>query len=166
MNKPINAAPQAMVKLLDTYAELANKHVDASLRLITDNGGIIRDYLKTYEKVDMGFNLFDGSLFRDYRELFHSRLLKKLLGYEEDGKKKILRSFIDFLNEKQPQYEGKRPSEKRIELDAESAKIKTERKTRGRPIDLLIYQNDPKRAIIIENKLNDAVDQPNQLSDL
>ena len=150
MNEPINADPQAMVELLDTYAELANNHVDASLRLITDNGGIIRDYLKTYEKVDMGFNLFDGSLFMDYRELFHSRLLKKLLDYEEDGKKKILRSFIDFLDKK---YEVPK-------LDAESAEVHKEKKF----IDLLIFDRSTKEAIIIENKLNNAKDQYKQLS--
>ena len=166
MTSLTNTDLSAVMQLLDEYNTLAGRHAVACLDFIDKNQGTIQAYSEVHEEVEMGFNIFDRGLFdKEHHEAFHSKLLEILLKYEEGGKKKILRSFIDFLNEKQPQYEGKRPPEKRIELDAESAKIKTERTTRGRPIDLLIYQNDPKRAIIIENKLNDAVDQPNQLSD-
>ena len=102
---------------------------------------------------DIGFNLFELISDQYYRETFHSDILNALL--DPDGKhgekQKYLNFFLEFLRS---QHEAK------IKLsDYSNAQVKKEE---GR-IDILI--KGCKHAIIIENKINGATDQPRQLPD-
>ncbi len=102
--------------------------------------------------VDIGFNLF--AIISDiyHREDFHSDILKALI--DPKGKhqeqKKYLHLFLEFI----------RSHGAAINLaDYKNVQVKREE---GR-VDLLIKDEDSKKAIIIENKINNAGDTQRQL---
>lgn len=104
-------------------------------------------------KYDLGLNIFTIASSRYYLEDFHSDVLVSLLelnGAHKEGNIP-LRLFIDLLNLK-----SKIPIEY---MNYSSCEILREE---GR-IDILIKDTTSRRAIIIENKINDATDQPKQL---
>jgi hypothetical protein len=103
--------------------------------------------------VDIGFNLFELISDHYYRETFHSDILNALLDPvgKHQERDKYLRLFLEYLC---LQHGAK------IDLtDYSNAEVVKEA---GR-IDVLIKDETSKRAIIIENKINDATDQPRQL---
>lgn len=114
---------------------------------------LAQEYEENLEKrnADIGFNLFELISDHYYRETFHSDILNALLDPEQKHgeKDKFLKLFLHYLNS---QHEAK------INLTHYSdAKVVKEE---GR-IDILI--KGCKHAIIIENKINGAVDQKKQL---
>ena len=104
------------------------------------------------EETDPGYNIFH--LFSDfyYRENFHSDIIKSLLDCSEKHNEgnKFLRQFILLLKKFIPTIS---------ELDYYNSIVTREE---GR-IDILIKNKKFGKAIIIENKINDAKDQDRQL---
>ena len=104
------------------------------------------------EDTDSGYNIFH--LFSDfyYRENFHSDIIKSLLdcGEKHNEGNKFLRQFILLLKRFIPAIS---------ELDYYNSIVTREE---GR-IDILIKNEKSGKAIIIENKINDAKDQDRQL---
>lgn len=105
---------------------------------------------------DFGFNFFTSISDKYYMENFHSDILKQILDPKTDtlGKEQFIRTFIAVLNKLRPEV----ISEKTFSDNITSVKVEREEGL----IDLLIY--DENNAIIIENKINNAVDQENQLA--
>lgn len=101
---------------------------------------------------ELGFNVFNLVSNTYYRENFHSDILSALLNPQlnKDENIILLERFIDMLNST-----GKNIDMKHY-LDAET--IREE----GR-IDILIKSESSKHAIVIENKMNNAVDMHRQL---
>jgi len=101
---------------------------------------------------ELGFNVFNLVSNTYYRENFHSDILSALLNPQLNRDENIilLERFIDMLNST-----GKNIDMKHY-LDAET--IREE----GR-IDILIKSESSKHAIVIENKMNNAVDMHRQL---
>ncbi len=96
---------------------------------------------------NIGFNIFTSISDIYYRENFHSDILKNILdpNTEEIGNLEFIKIFLKILKLEDS-------------LDLKEIKISREK---GH-IDILIYDNE--KAIIIENKINKAKDQPNQLA--
>ena len=104
----------------------------------------MKTYVKESRKLPYHINLLD--IFWA-KENIHSRILAELFKQNSDHKFEVFESFINYLNTlKQTQIKVKKPI-----ITAESERI-----------DILIKEND--YALIIENKIHDAVDQPNQLA--
>ena len=103
-------------------------------------------------KTSIGLNLFAIISDLYYRENFHSDVLKVLLDphspHKEDDK--YLKFFLRFLQSQDTPIDLANYSNVRIEREE-------------RRIDLLIADEDSKRAIIIENKINGAGDMPRQI---
>jgi hypothetical protein len=106
---------------------------------------ILDDYKKSKD------NLF-SSIFKYRLENFHSQMLKNILNPDtkEIGNRIYLELFIDCLKEIKPEIEVHKFSEN-ITVECEVGRI-----------DIFIC--DEKYGIIIENKINLAPDQPNQLA--
>jgi len=120
-----------------------------------------QEFLKEYNlKTDTSFNIF-SSINKKYKlELYHSDIIKSILdpSTKDIGNPRIIRSFIkDFLNN----------ISNKIKLELElnqlefSDKIKVEREKMN--IDILITDEKKEWAIIIENKINGAGYQKDQL---
>jgi len=108
------------------------------------------------QNADIGFNLFELISEYYYRETLHTHILYSLLdpNGKHDAKDHYLHLFLEFI----------RSQGAAIEVDDyESAEVEEEQ---GK-IDLLILGkkviSGKRKAIIIENKINCAVDQPRQL---
>ena len=91
------------------------------------------------------------------KELVQSKMLAGLLNPDENHGhgSNLVESFLSYVDVD-------------IELQKDSnLKVETERNVNGRRIDILIswLDNDKKHAVIIENKLNNAQNQINQLND-
>lgn len=104
------------------------------------------------EASDIGFNVFQLASDTYYRENFHSYILYNLINpeYHEEGNL-FLNLFIDCLNECGPVEIDKKDFQKPV-VDRESNRI-----------DVSIRDKVSGKSIIIENKINDAFDQPRQI---
>lgn len=89
------------------------------------------------------------------KELVQSEMLAELLRRSENDGYDLIDSFLAYID---VNFELKKDS---------NLKIETERNANGRRIDIFIswFDGDKKHAVIIENKLNKAQNQPNQLND-
>lgn len=104
----------------------------------------IKTYEKESQKLPYHINLLD--IFWA-KENIHSRILAELFKQNNDQKFEVIESFITYLNTiKQTQIKIKKPI-----ITAERERI-----------DILIKEHD--YALIIENKIHNAGDQPNQLA--
>ena len=113
------------------------------------------------------FNFFESISDKWYREDFHSDILYTILNPNtpQFGQKFFMKLFLTFLGLSQEKFDCntyydviREASTGYIYWEGNDKKIK---KMKGR-IDILI-KNDKKQAIIIENKINYAPDQENQL---
>jgi PD-(D/E)XK nuclease superfamily protein len=121
----------------------------SSIKTIT---GKIKNKREEYKfDRELNFNIFTSVSDTYYRENFHSYILTDILNpYTEGiGNKKYLDLFIEILNKKN----------NKIKIPKFKNDIVVVREKER--IDILIHDN--KNAIIIENKINNAPDQPNQL---
>ena len=115
---------------------------------------LAKDYNANLKKrdVDIGFNLFAIISELYHRENFHSDILKVLI--DPKGKHQeqdtYLRLFLEFLSSHGAKINL---------LDYSNVQIEREE---GR-VDLLIKDENSKKAIIIENKINGAGDMPRQI---
>jgi len=115
---------------------------------------LAREYDANLKKrdVDIGFNLFAIISERYHQENLHSDVLKALLDPmgKHQEQEKFLHLFLEFI----------RSQGAKINLgDYKNAQVVREE---GR-IDILIKDEVSKRAIIVENKINNAGDMPKQL---
>lgn len=117
---------------------------------IKNKDRIIRDYNLDSES---HFNFFESISDQYKKENLHSDILKTILNpYTRDiGNRNYLNYFLEFIDDKH---------ENLVALFHDSKSIYVERETAR--IDILIY-DEHKNAIIIENKINGAIDQKNQL---
>ena len=109
---------------------------------------------RSKDKADIGFNVFTLSSDFYYRENFHSDIVKSLLnphGKHNEGLK-YLHIFIELLNKKNNTIEIQKNDFKNSIVEREKHNI-----------DILITDEYSRKAIIIENKINNAVDQQRQL---
>ena len=143
-------------QLLNDFELLIDGHLAQLFSLLGNN--TIKNICHEYEhnaaarKVDIGLNLF--ALISDiyHRENFHSDILKLFLdsnGKHNEGDK-YLQLFLNLLRKSRP------------ELTISEYKNPSVHREKGR-IDLLICDQTSKTAIIIENKINNAVDMERQL---
>jgi hypothetical protein len=141
-------------QLLVMWQKKVEEHIITIDKFITMNKENATFYAKTKQEVfDIGFNVFTLSSDMYFRENFHSDIIKAFLDPFEKHleKTKYLFLFINLLNKT-----GKIPINK---FDFENAVVLRERNN----IDILIFDDVSKKAIIIENKINNAVDQKRQL---
>lgn len=128
---------------------LSNKELIENLEPIS------KEYINIGKsKSELGFNMFTLVSDLYYRENFHSDLIKKFLDPNEEHNegKKYLHSFINLLN--------KTNIVSKIAIsDFQNSEVFREKKR----IDILITDEVSKKAIIIENKINGAVDMNRQL---
>jgi hypothetical protein len=98
------------------------------------------------------YNLFTVSSYNSYLENFHSDVIAILLNSDERHKQKdlFLNLFLDYL------------ISQGVELKKDDYMLCEIRREKGR-IDIWIKDNTSKKSIIIENKINNAGDQENQL---
>lgn len=110
----------------------------------------VETYQKEKEKLPYNINLVE---LIKANENAHSRILCKLLQYKNDkGKYEILENLTQYIQNKYPEKE-----------DFQRIKVKKPKITQEiKRIDLWIRDND--YAIIIENKINWAIDQEEQLA--
>ena len=142
--------------LLQTIASFNQRIITGANTMLTRPD--LRALGKKYEAarlkrdVDMSFNLFAIVSDLYYRENFHSDVLRAMLdpkSNHEDGPK-FLRLFLDFL--------GGHGAAITPDHYQETSVVRE----KGR-IDILITDAVSKKAIVIENKINGAVDRPKQL---
>jgi len=140
-------------ELLKDWCQKINEHIETVSNYMTKCSPISKEYCKSKEDIQKDvFNVF--SLVSDlyYRENFHSDIISFFLDTKEkhgEGNA-FLESFIQMLNKK-----GKRIDSSNY-FDAVT--IREEGK-----IDILIKSETTKRAIIIENKINNAGDMYRQI---
>ena len=99
------------------------------------------------------FNFFASISDIYYRENFHSDILKMILDpyTEEVGNSQFLTSFLELIGCNTQDFKSDVSCEREVSLNSRDSRI-----------DILIESK--RKAIIIENKINGAVDQPNQLA--
>lgn len=121
---------------------------DPAIRQLSDG------YYRNLERREMalGFNVF--SLISDtyYRENFHSDILRAVLdplGAHGEGNF-FLRKFLEYLKRFISELNPKNYAHAQVQRE------------KGR-VDVLIFDKNTKRAIIIENKINGAVDRERQI---
>lgn len=126
-----------MIKLLD-IAPLLERYREIVKRDSIDN-----------------FNVFTLSSDVYYRENYHSDLLAAFLRYKDEGSGRyiLLETFIEMLNASK----GNGP---KVNIDRYRRPFVEREQNR---IDILIKDENTKHCIIIENKINDAVDMYRQL---
>ncbi len=119
------------------------------------NKSLAYNYLQFLErKIEIGLNVFHLISDTYYKENFHSDILKEILdpnGLHKEGSK-FLNYFLTFVNN-QP---------KKFNLKIENYSTATVEREVGR-IDISIKDENSKRAIIIENKINNAPDMVKQI---
>lgn len=107
---------------------------------------IIEAQTRQRKHTELGFNFFTSISDLYYRENFHSDIIKTLLSIHE---------FFDTFFEELSKYLGLY-----IKFDFDSTVVERERHGR---IDISIIDYNKRQAIIIENKINDAIDMKRQL---
>ncbi len=133
--------------------EIDDNILDKSIECIHD---ICKEYSEEYERVKkeyglnekIGFNIFSTISDKYYYENLHSDILARILdpNAEETGNSKFLEYFLEFIE---------------CETDMFKDMKKVVCKREEDRIDIFIH--DDEKAIIIENKINYAIDQKRQL---
>jgi hypothetical protein len=145
------------INLLETVSQLLHEQINAISKIVTDNK--LQTLTKDYDShkgriVDPGFNPFILVSDKYQRENFHSDILHSILDPEGAHKEgyRFLEAFIKYLS-------GFEKGRKIAVSDYRNSKVDKEI---GR-IDISIKDNLSKKAIIIENKINNAPDQARQI---
>lgn len=166
-----NLTAKDVENIKELYSNLVKAELDDILNLAEPYIKEIKRF-KQQLKVDENFNIFTAIAEKYRHENLHSDLLKVILGNEKNniGNRDMFSKFLnyidisdDYKNEKEAfisDYDSiKFQREYPIAIPLKS-KDEEDEYERGL-IDLLIYTDDA--CIIIENKVNGAPDQPNQL---
>ena len=139
--------------MISTWKKITDAHIVNISQLLADLRIVAHDYDKTKRRIsDIGFNIFRLTSDIYYRENYHSDVIKAFLDPTEKHNEKslFLQLFIEMLN-----LAGKtikKDDFKDAEVVREEGKI-----------DILIKSETTKKAIIIENKINNAGDMARQL---
>ena len=150
-------------EFLKAWQKQINQHIDLVSRYLNDCSSISKDYVKSKEddQKEM-FNVFHIISDLYYRENFHSDIISFFLNPTEKhgGGNVYLNTFIEMLNKK-----GKNNINwKYIDSnDYQDAIVTREEGTSDSRIDILIKSETAKKAIIIENKINNAADMRRQI---
>ena len=144
------------MQLIRDWEKIIKKHSSSIDIFLTKSRLLHKGYTeRTKNRTDIGFNAFTLSSDFYYRENFHSDIIKSFLNPKEKHNEgnKYLYFFIDLLNKtKGNQAEISKDDFQNSIVEREKEKI-----------DILITDEVSHKAIIIENKINNAVDQPRQL---
>jgi hypothetical protein len=133
--------------------------------MVSEHGRLVLSYAELSEKRDTLLKEYANSkdtifssLFKFRYENFHSEMLRKILDKKtpEIGNPGYLQVFVELLHKINPKIKHHFFSDA-VSIECEFGKTKQD----GR-IDIFIQDN--KYALIIENKINGAPDQPNQLA--
>ncbi len=123
------------------------------------------DDVQKIPKIKEGFNIFTAIAEKYRYENLHSDLLKVILGNEKNNirNQNIFYNFLKYIDISETEQKKYFPNYENIKFYREYPKGKKDAKDIKKYgfIDLLIYTE--KACIIIENKINGAPDQPNQL---
>jgi hypothetical protein len=150
-------------KLLSEWDELKNNHLKTITEMLSKKElqKIAAEFDANHKrKEDIGFNVFKLVSDLYYRENFHSEVIHEFLNPEGSHKQgnKYLMTFLDMLIEDKTKALSK--------SDFLHAIVTEEDPTdNNRRIDISIKDDVSKKAIIIENKMYDACDQPHQIPD-
>lgn len=139
--------------MISTWKKITDAHIANISQLLADLRIVAHDYDKTKRRIsDIGFNIFRLTSDIYYRENYHSDVIKAFLDPTEKHNEKslFLQLFIEMLN-----LAGKTIKKE----DFKDAEVVREE---GK-IDILIKSETTKKAIIIENKINNAGDMARQL---
>lgn len=126
----------------------------------------IKELEETYEiDIDEHFNIFTAIAEKYRYENLHSDLLKVIFGNEKNNirNQNIFYNFLEYIGISKTEQKKYFPNYENIKFYREYPKGKKDAKDIKKYgfIDLLIYTEEA--CIIIENKINGAPDQPNQL---
>lgn len=135
-----------------------DKHIADYLHVLQENTGVLSQFKQSAdERHNLGFNVFTLVSDLYYRENFHSDVLRVFLDPSEshDEGDSFLKAFIQMVNkgaelQGKPQINWKDYSS--ITVHREQARL-----------DVSVFNNYHKEAIIIENKLYDAGDMNRQI---
>lgn len=141
-------------ELLKVWCHKINEHIETVSNYMTKCSPISKEYRKSKEDIQKDvFNVF--SLVSDlyYRENFHSDIISFFLDTQEKhgAGNVFLDAFIQMLNKKGKSIDSN------YYRDAVAIREKEDR------IDILIKSESTKRAIVIENKINNAGDMARQI---
>ena len=142
------------MQLVKDYDTITDTHIDQCMEVVTDSTDIAQEYARQHVQVDMGFNVFEIISKNYHQEKYHDHILEYLFNYTYQGEKKLLRNFLDYLCKEYPaKVQGLSP------YDFLNTKAYQEKDR----IDVSIRDYSSKKAVIIENKIYNAADQPKQL---
>jgi hypothetical protein len=142
--------------ILDEHQKLVSYHMRDLFDFLEkkDITNISREYKANIgkRKVDIGFNLFTIISDTYHQENFHSDILKSILDPSENHRKgdQYLTLFLEFIKSHN------------VEISLSNYNNALVLREKGK-IDILIEDAISKRAIIIENKINNAPDMDRQL---
>ncbi len=143
------------MEIIKVWNELLESHIDLINIFINKSKLTHKGYVESISnRTGIGFNVFIISSDHYYRENFHSDIIKAFLDPKENHKEgyNYLHLFIELLNKFSTNSIIKKNDFNNSIVARESNYI-----------DILITDRDSKKAIIIENKINNAVDQQRQL---
>lgn len=143
------------MQILKDWNSILNLHFEEMNELLKENKSLSNNYEKSKsDKSEIGFNVFNITSDLYYRENFHSDIIKALLDPKEKHNQntKFLYLFFDLLNKVNASTIINEENYKNVSVVREQSRI-----------DILITDESTKRAIIIENKINNAVDMKRQL---
>lgn len=142
-------------ELIEKWKVQLNEHISSIGKFLKTVSPVSAEYIEnSLERSDPGFNVFTISSDLYYRENFHSDIIQAFLdpNAKHNEGSKYLDLFIKLLN--------KLDTKTIIDLDDfNNTHVEREKSH----IDLLITDDVSKKAIILENKINNAEDQPRQL---
>lgn len=142
------------IGLLQRWQNIIAAHEESLKCFLEQSSPICREYERSKQQdQDDSFNVFYLISDLYYRENFHSDIIAFLLDTTEKhgNGDKFLSAFISFLQD----IGCKRINQKDYK---DATAVREENR-----IDILVMSKSSKRAIIIENKINDAGDMPRQL---
>ena len=141
------------IGLLQRWQDIIAAHEESLKCFLEQSSPICREYERSEQQnQDDSFNVFYLISDLYYRENFHSDIIASLLDTREKHRygNKFLSVFISLLNTLG------------CEINQENYRDAVAVREENR-IDILVMSKSSKRAIIIENKINDAGDMPRQL---
>ena len=150
-----NTKKNANMEIIKNWKEEVKMHILTINNFLEKTKHLHKEYSENKSnKSEVGFNVFIITSDFYYRENFHSDIIKAFLDPKEkhNENSKYLHTFIELLNKVNNQSKIQK-------TDFKNSIVKREHHN----IDLLITDTLSKKAIIIESKINNAVDRPRQL---
>lgn len=153
------------MQIIEDWNIIVKEHISLINNFLVNAKHLHKDYNdRNKNKTDIGFNVFTISSDFYYRENFHSDIVKSFLNPQEKHNEgyKYLRLFIDLLNKTNNIIKISKDDFKNSIVEREKYYLIGGKR---RFVDILITDEISRNAIIVENKINNAVDQERQLPD-